>query len=1060
MRAILMLIGLLATAGVVMAVGVGQLRCEYATNPLGIGEAQPRLSWAMSGEGRGLRQTSYQVLVASSMKKLDAEQGDLWNSGRVISDQSTQVVYAGPALQSRQCCYWKVRVWDQQPHATPYSAPACWEMGLLRPEDFRARFIELLPPDDPLQALRGATWIWYPEVGNPMERAPVADRFFRKMIVIPPGAQIVQASFRLAVDDAYVLYVNGVKVDEKHEDNGWRSAKTVDLTARLAPGANVLAIKATNFQWAAGLVGKLLIRLAGEPPQVICTDRSWLCSKTAEDGWELSAFADKTWQAARELTPFGDGPWSWVNETSHGPAPYLRKTFILSKPVRRARLYATALGLYECHLNGWRVGDQQLAPGDADYDKRLYYQTYDVTALLRHGDNVLGAILGDGWYCGHMGLVGHNVYGDRPALCCQLVIDFADGSSRTIITDDSWQGREGPIRLNDLLDGEEYDARQEMTGWDTTPFADAGWHKVDEREEQRLLQAQVGPPVRVISELKTRTVSEPTKGAFVFDLGQNMVGWVRLRVQGPAGTKVTLRFAEMLNPDGTVYTANLRGARCIDTYTLKGGDAESWEPRFTFHGFRYVELTGYPGTPTCAAITGRVVSSDTPTTGVLTCADPMLTQLQSNIRWGQRGNYLSIPTDCPQRDERLGWMGDAQVFIRTAAFNCDIAGFFTKWLLDVDDAQTPEGAFADISPHVTDGDGTAAWADAGVICPWTVYCAYGDRRILEQHYPAMARYVNYCQAQSNACIREGGGSNYGDWLSTEGTPIAVLSTAYFAYSTELTAQAARVLGKEKDAQHYAALYADIVRAFNKRFVREDARIDGNSQTCYLLALRFNLLPEEKRAAAADHLIERIKARDWHLSTGFVGVSYLLPVLTQTGHADIAYRLLRTDTYPSWLFSVKHGATTIWERWDGWTPERGFQSAGMNSFNHYSLGSCGQWMYESMGGIAWDPAQPGYKHIIIHPEINTDIKSARAEYASQYGKIVSGWTVKDKRVTLQVTIPPNTTATVYLPATDQAAVKESGRPISSAAGVTFERVEGNTLVYAVASGVYTFTMTTR
>jgi alpha-L-rhamnosidase len=607
--------------------------------------------------------------------------------------------------------------------------------------------------------------------------------------------------------------------------------------------------------------------------------------------------------------------------------------------------------------------------------------------------------------------------------------------------------------------GEYYDATKEVAGCGEPGFEDSAWPAAMVRDEPtRKLEGQIMPPVAVLNMLKPKTISEPKPGQWVFDMGQNMVGIVRLDPIAPKGTKITLRHAEMLNPDGTIYTKNLRGAASVDTYICKGGDLEGWFPTFTFHGFRYVELTGLPKKPDLDAVKGVVLGTDTPQAGKFSCSDPRLNQLQSNIQWGQRGNYLSVPTDCPQRDERLGWMGDAQVFVRTATMNADVAAFFTKWLVDVDDGQSPDGAYGDVSPNTMGGKGTPAWADAGVICPWTIYQAYGDRRILEQHLPAMTRWIEWCRAHSRGLIRERDrGGDYGDWLSIgANTPKDLIGTAYFAYSTDLLSRSYRAVGKTAEAAKYEQLFRDIKAAFIKRYVKPDGRIQGNTQCCYAMALKFNLLPDELRGKAVQYLEDDIRAKNGHLSTGFVGVSYLLPVLTQAGKLDTAFGLLMQDTFPSWLFSVKHGATTIWERWDGWTPEKGFQDPGMNSFNHYSLGSCGQWLFESLAGIGLDPDQPGYKHIIIHPHAGGGLTWAKASLRSIHGPIASSWAVKDGVFTLDITIPANTTATVYVPAAGADAVRESGKLAAEAEGVKFVRAENGEAVYEVQSGSYKFT----
>jgi alpha-L-rhamnosidase len=641
-------------------------------------------------------------------------------------------------------------------------------------------------------------------------------------------------------------------------------------------------------------------------------------------------------------------------------------------------------------------------------------------------------------------------------LFVQLEIEYENGHIQKVVTDGTWKARYGPILETDFLMGEIYDAGKEMPGWDTSRFDDSSWAAVavtDNSEGIGIVQSYPGETVQKITEIKPKKLTEPEEGVYVFDMGQNFAGWVRLKVNGKAGTKVVLRFAEMLNPDGSIYTENLRDARCADTYILKGTGKEYWEPQFTFHGFRYVEITGYPGKPGLDAITGVVVHSAIPITGSFECSSPMVNQLFRNIVWSQRGNFIELPTDCPQRDERLGWTGDAQIFIRTATYNMDVSAFFTKWLVDLEDAQSDEGGFPDVAPRkVAMGDGTAAWGDAGVICPWTIYEVYGDKRVLERHYESMKKWISYLKKNSKDLLRPARG--YGDWVSIgSDTPKDVIATAYFAYSTRLVSKAAAVLGKDDDTEKYEELFEQIKSAFNKAYVSEDGRIKGETQTCYLLGLYFDLLPEDKREPAAQHLIDDLREKDWHLSTGFVGLSYLVPTLADTGHLDIAYRLLNNDTFPSWGYSIKNGATTIWERWDGWTEEKGFQTPGMNSFNHYAFGSIGRWLFGSVAGI--DTDGPGYKRIIIQPRPGGGLDYAKASYKSINGEIVSDWKIKGDKFTLNVTIPANTTATVYVPAGDIESITEGGRPAVKAGSVSLLRMEDDSAVFAVGSGNYRF-----
>ncbi|MBA3943246.1 MAG: family 78 glycoside hydrolase catalytic domain [Herpetosiphonaceae bacterium] len=742
-------------------------------------------------------------------------------------------------------------------------------------------------------------------------------------------------------------------------------------------------------------------------------------------------------------------------------SPYLRKSVVVPQSVQRARLYVTAKGLYICSINGQRVGNALLTPGWTDYDRRIQYQSYDVTELLRPGPNVLGAILGTGWYSGYVGF-GRQCrhYGTRPQLLLQLQLEYVDGTTATIISDGTWKAASGPITFSDLLMGESYDARAELVDWDQVDFDDRSWQPVDVRPcDATLLVSSCDQPVAITEELTPVDIKRIGRDSYLADMGQNMTGWVRLKVQGKAGRQIRLRFVEILDAKGRVYTTNLRAARQTDTYILRGGGPEVWEPHFTFHGFRYVEVQGYPGDLTPDALTGCVVHSATLLTGTFQCSHPMVNQLARNITWGQRGNFLSIPTDCPQRDERLGWLGDAQIFIRTACLNMDVAAFFTKWMRDVADGQSAAGGFPDVAPRLVDlSDGAPAWGDAGIIVPWTIYQSYADTRIIEEHWDAMVRWMAYLEQANPGWLRIGRlNNNFGDWLSIKAeTPPDVLATAYWAYDAQLMAQMARAIGHEAEASAYEQLFGEIKAAFIAAYVADDGTIKGETQTAYVLALHMQLLPDELRPQAVQHLVADIERRDWHLSTGFVGVGYLLPVLTAGGRQDVAYRLLLNDTFPSWGYSIKHGATTIWERWDGWTEEGGFQDPGMNSFNHYSLGSVGEWLYRFVGGIDVDAMQPGYQHILIHPQPGGELTSARAEYASIRGNIISEWQLEGDVFSLQVTIPANTTATIVMPTNIATEVTEGARLAAQAEGVRFVRQEANRAFFEIIGGSYDFT----
>lgn len=877
-----------------------ELRCEYLVNPLGIDETMPRVSWQPVDTMRGQKQTAYQILVASSPGNLAKDAGDLWDTGRVTSDQTIQLAYAGKPLSSGQSCYWKVRVWDKDGKASVWSETGKWSMGLLENSDWKAQWIghDVSPPEE--------------EIAN--------------------------------------LPIPGPKGKTKR----------------------------------------------------------------------------------------------------YLPAPYLRKEFKVARPVSRATLYVTAQGFVEMHLNGKRVGDEFFTPGWTDYRKRIYYRTYDVTAMLSEGANAIGAILGDGWFRGNISIRGQNQYGDKLRLLSQLHIDYADGSSEVVASGPDWKAAFGPIIVSDMQEGETYDARKEMSGWSGAGFAEQGWSPVVTGSAIKpTIQAYPGVPVRRTAELPTVKITEPKPGRQVFDLGQNFSGWIRLKVRGAAGDKVHMQFGEMLNADGTVYTENLRSARCADNYILKGGPEEVWEPRFTFHGFRYVEITGLPGKPTPDMITGIVIHSDAPLTSAFECSNPMLNQLHRNIVWGQRSNYLEVPTDCPQRDERLGWTGDTQVFIRSGCYHQDVSAFFSKWIIDLMDTQNGTGTLGQQAP-VFHGHGSPAWADAGIICPWTIHQVYGDTRLIQKHYDAMARFIESCGKKGLG----GPGGGFGDWLAVgSNTPKELISAAYYGYSTSLMAKMAEALGKKEDAQKYGKLFEEIRGYFQQTFVKPDGMIAGDSQTSYCLALYFNLLTDPQRKQASEHLIKQIEAKNYHLSVGFVGVPILLPTLTQIGRSDLAYRLIQNTTYPSWGYSIEQGATTIWERWNSYTKEKGFGDVGMNSFNHYAYGACSEWMFRSMLGIETDG--PGFKAIMMKPELGAGVTWAKGHYDSIRGRIVSDWKRDGDSFRWTVTVPANTSATVVIPAAQSADITESGRTVKETAGVTFLRMEAGRALFRVDAGSYEF-----
>ena len=975
------------------------LRCEYLVNPEGVDAPTLRLSWRLESKQRGQKQTAYRLLVASSLELLKKNQGDLWDTGKVRSAQSNQIAYRGASLRSQMQCFWKVMVWPalskvEGPAAgkpSAWSTAAYWSMGLLDASDWKAEWIGL-------------------------DKAPKNRPEYR--------AALDGKNPKIVIKKA----VYGV-LDNKAKQMDMKQIlqKYVDAGNLLVTPSNELAGKDPAYE----LKKKLLVEYT--------VDERGLKSTIAEnEEWDLSIGRRRK---------------------QYLPAPYLRKEFQVRAAVKRAVVYATAQGVVEMHLNGKRVSDEYFMPGWTDYRKRIYYRAYDVTSKLETGPNAIGAILGDGWFRGNISCIDQNQYGTKLRLKAQLCIEYADGQSEIIGSDKSWKASYGPIVESDMQAGEVYDARLEMPGWNRAGFDGGNWSPVVTGAQLNSpLEAYPGAPIRCTKVLPTLKMTEPEPDKYVFDLGQNFSGWIRLKVKGNAGDKVVMHFAEMLNADGTVYTANLRSARATDTYILKGGGEETWEPRFTFHGFRYVQITGLRSKPAPDAVTGIVIHSDAPISASFECSNPMLNQLHSNILWGQRSNYLEVPTDCPQRDERLGWTGDTQVFIRTGCYNQDVSAFFTKWMVDLMDTQNSQGLFGNQAP-VFHGHGAAAWADAGIICPWTIYKVYGDTRIIADNYDAMARYLK-------ACGKDGLGGRkqhtWGDWLAPGARPpTALISTAYFAYTTSLMAEMADALGKKEDAAKYRKQFEDIRTYFQQTYVKPDGRIESNLQTAYCMALHFNLLTEPQREQAAAHLVERIKEKNYHLSVGFLGMPILLPTLTDIGRSDLAYRLIQNTTYPSWGYSIEQGATTIWERWNSYSKKDGFGDVRMNSFNHYSLGSCGEWMFRSMLGIESDGV--GFKKISMKPELPAlsgvegggGVTWAKGHYDSIHGRIDSHWELDGNVFRWKVTVPPNTTATVYIPAETVADITADGRPIKSVEGVTFLRTEKDRVALGIEPGTFRF-----
>ena len=964
------------------------LRCESLTDPLGIGRARPALSWKLRPAKAGLRnlrQSAYQIRAGSAPGK-----ADLWDSGRVASSAQYGVTYGGRPLASGGRVWWSLRSWDGAGVASAWSAPARFSVGLLDEKDWKARWIGYDAPEKNVAApFAGAKWIW--SAGDAPGDAPKVRRTFVRRFTL--GEKPATAPLAITADDAMVLWVNGQEAyRSKGTTDEWRTPVRLDLKDRLKAGENEIRVEVENTTTSpAGLIARLQ---AGGTTLV--TDESW-------EG-----------ERVRVVAPYGGGPWGrFADGKVLRPATVYSSAFRRrSGRIVRATAHVTALGLVDLSINEKRVSEDLFTPGWTNYHKRVYARTYDVTPFVRSGGiNRVALEVGDGWYSGYVGFgAQRSHYGDRPRVRAQIEVQYADGTTDTLGTDESWDAQAGNTRVQDFLAGEEYDASRK------------GGLRHREREPKVYLAKDVtakvepfpGVPVRPYARLRPVKIT-PQGDGYMLDFGQNLAGFAHLKMRGRAGQRVQMQFLEVLNPDGSPYTANLRSARATDAYTFAGHGVEEWEPRFTFHGFRYMKVTGLGRKPRPEEFTAVAISSATPETGKFECSDPMLNKLAKNAWWTQKMNFIDVPTDCPQRDERLGWTGDAQAYVRTAATYSDVQAFFAKWLVALDDDQRKDGQYPTVAPQIVSGDdGGPAWADAGVICPKTIYDVYGDKRLLARHYPNMRRFVEFCRKRSGGDLLPPKQFHaFGDWLSINAnTPNEVIYEAYFALSTRLLAQSARELGLVEDDARYTKLFLDIKQAFNRAYVSPAGVVKGDTQTAYVLALGFDLLdaPAAKRAAA--RLVANVESRGWHLSTGFVGTRDLMQVLSKIGRNDVAFRLLHNTTFPSWGFEIVNGATTVWERWDGYTPERGFQDPGMNSFAHYAYGAVMGWVFATVGGI--DQAAPGFARIKIAPQYDPRLTWARTSYDSVRGPVRTLWRKRGGKVELTVEVPPNATAEVRVP----------------------------------------------
>ena len=1071
-----------------------KLECESLTTPLGMDSEKPVLSWKIEDSRHSARQTAYQIQVASSEENLAGGKADVWDSGQVASDNSIGVWYAGPALEPSKRYYWRVVTWDQDGQPSAPSAVSWWETGLLKQENWKAKWIGYEEPE--LRKVReaGAMWISNAETKAP-EGAKQTSHDFRFHFEL--AKPVRRSVLYVTGEESAAAWVNGTQVLKADPlppwgQMPWKTYSVRDVSKEVHTGQNVLAVEVLRYSPDARrrergvsqtpMSATLYLETEDGSVQTFTSStKGWLAKLNAGGDWQAPGFADRSWKEAirydRPASNFGSDKPGDAGPT--GAVKLLRRTFEISKPVASARIYATALGAYKLSLNGQRVGDQILSPGWTDFRERVVYQAYDVTSEIKEGRNAIAALLAAGWYSTPLQWYrqGHN-YGDTPpALRAQLRIQYEDGSVDWILTDEKWKADISPTLFAEIYDGETYDARKLQPHWDTAAFDDKQWKgaEVVAPKETQIVW-QYFQPIRVEKSLKGKRITNPSPGVYIIDFEQNLSGVVRIRAEGPAGTDVKLRFAEILNPDGSLYTENLRTAKATDHFILAGHGTEEFQPNFTFHGFRYVEVSGLSAAPKLDDVKAIVFHTDAPFTAKLETGSTMLNKLWSNILWGQRSNFVGVPTDCPQRDERLGWSADAQVFWRTATYNMDLIAFSRKFGADLRGTQIGTDMYGIFAPGTSDpnpGYGTG-WSDAGVVIPWTSWIQTGDKQVIEQNWQGMEKYLAAIQAANPDYLwKKNYGIPFADWLAPEGvTPVDLIATAYWAYDVTLMSEMAHAAGKTEDERKYRELFERIKAAFGKAYVRPDGFVGGvppppvfasgtdkplgkepvETQTGYVLALHMNLLPDSLRAAAAKRLVDRLEANHWRLGTGFLGTPYLLSALTDTGHADVAYRLLLNTEYPSWGYLVEHGATTMWERWNG---DQMRNDPSMNSYNHYAYGAVADWIYRYAAGIDTVPTEPGFHVIQLHPNFDKTLGSLDFSYDSSYGTIHSAWKVSGNSATWNLTIPANATGHLPLDEAQAQAFTLDAQPLAKSDKIRALLRDSSKVEYELPAGSYSF-----
>ncbi len=1092
-----------------------QLEVDNLQSPLGIDDPAPQFAWKLRDSRYGAHQTAYQILVASQEKLLGSGHADVWDSGKINSDRSVGLTYKGSALTHSTRYFWRVLAWDGNDKPYPPSASSWWETGLLDSRTFDggvaagsgqpgAKWIGYQTWYEAAVRQADAQWVTTPE-GAELSGMKQPEHHLAYRLPVALEKPVQSAYLFVTGEDVASAWINGTKLATgaplpPWKQLPWKKYVQIDATAALKAGSNILAVEITHY-----IVNPNGMATSEAPPMsttlvVQYGDGSIATfASKAGDGCEVSIDPAAGWETAvapdasfKNAVPYAQAAGT-MSEPLGNPWPAqsvkaFRHGFTIDKPVTSARLYATALGAYELFINGRRAGDEVLAPGWTDFRERLKYQTYDVTAQVKQGPNAIAALLAPGWYSSPLEWFQQpNVFGVAPpSLFARMRIQYADGSVDWVVTDQSWKATPSPILKSEIYDGETQDTREFQPGWNTASFDASRWqaaeiHMPDLSKIQ--ISAQDFQPIQVERVLAAKVITEPKPGTYIVDFGQEFSGVERLHLSGPVGTDVQVRTGEVLNADGTLYTENLRTAKSTDHFILNGSGSQTLQPEFTFHGFRYIELTGLPAKPSLDQVQGVVFHTNAPFTVQLKTASPMLNKLWSNILWGQRSNFVGVPTDCPQRDERLGWTADAQVFWRAATFNMDLAAFSRKFSTDVRGTQlgSGEGAtasdiFGIYAPGIssTSSQSGAGWSDAGVIIPWTSWIQTGDTKVVEQNWEAMTRYLDAIERTNPDHLwRNNAGISFGDWLSPEGpTRFLLIATAYWAYDVTLMREMAHALGNADAEAHYTQLFEQIKTAFQTEFVGSDGFVagadtgtspfgvinnpdarakGGDTQTGYVLALHMRLVPDSLRSSVEQHLVHKIEANHGLLGTGFLGTPYLLAVLTETGHRDLAYQLLLNTQYPSWGYLVDHGATTMWERWNG---DQMRNDPSMNSYNHYAYGAVADWIYRYAAGIDTMSDDPGFHTIYLHPAFDSKLASIDFAYASPYGEIHSRYNIEGATAEWHLTIPANTTGWLPLTSSEAANYKVDDLPITKSKLVKSSNRDGET-GYIVPAGTYQF-----